>query len=111
FRANDDRYSSKLIAINPPIQARFLRVNPQSYHSWIALRVEFYGCKADPCDVPLGVEDGRVTKQGMTASSMVNTYYGPWSGRLQARNHGRTRGGWVAQRNDRKQWLQVDLGT
>lgn len=51
----------------------------------------------DPCDVPLGMEDGRVTKQAVTASSMYNYYYGPWNARLQSRNHGYVRGGWIAK--------------
>ena len=42
---------------------------------------------------------------------MYNHYYGPWCARLQARNHGSTRGGWIAKYNNRKQWLQIDLGT
>lgn len=64
----------------------------------------------DPCDVPLGLQDGRVTSSMLTASSMYNHYYGPWSARLQARNHGSTRGGWIAKYNNNKQWLQIDLG-
>ena len=46
----------------------------------------------------------------LTASSMYNHYYGPWNARLQARNRGQTRGGWIAKYRNRKQWLQVDLG-
>ena len=65
----------------------------------------------DPCDVPLGLQDGRVTPSMLTASSMYNHYYGPWSARLQARNYGSTRGGWIAKYNNNKQWLQIDLGT
>ena len=61
------------------------------------------------CDAPLGLQDGRVEKSMFTASSMYNHYYGPWSARLQARNHGATRGGWLARYNNRKQWLQIDL--
>lgn len=45
-----------------------------------------------------------------TASSMYNRYYGPWSSRLQARNRGATRGGWLAKVNNNRQWLQIDLG-
>ena len=41
---------------------------------------------------------------------MYNHYYGPWNARLQARNRGQTRGGWIAKYRNRKQWLQVDLG-
>ena len=64
----------------------------------------------DKCDVPLGIQDGRITQSMFTASSMANRYYGPWSARLQARNHGAFRGGWVARVSNNRQWLQVDLG-
>ena len=70
----------------------------------------FIDLHSDTCDVPLGVQDGRVTRSMFTASSMYNHYYGPWCARLQARNHGSTRGGWIAKYNNRKQWLQIDLG-
>ena len=65
---------------------------------------------ADKCDVPLGIQDGRITQSMLTASSMYNRYYGPWSARLQARNHGAIRGGWLARVNNNRQWLQIDLG-
>lgn len=64
----------------------------------------------DKCDVPLGIQDGRITQSMMSASSFYNRYYGPWSARLQARNHGATRGGWLARVNNNRQWLQIDLG-
>lgn len=56
------------------------------------------------------MEDGRVTKGMLTASSMYNHYYGPWSARLQAQNRGSTRGGWLAKYRNTHQWLQIDLG-
>ena len=59
----------------------------------------------------MGLQDGRITRGMLTASSMINHYYGPWSSRLQARNHGQYRGGWVAKYRNTKQWLQVNLGT
>lgn len=46
----------------------------------------------------------------LTASSMYNHYYGPWSARLQARNYGSTRGGWIAKYRNTHQFLQIDLG-
>lgn len=72
---------------------------------------QFSNSQTDPCDVPLGMQDGRVTPSMLTASSMYNHYYGPWSARLQARNYGSTRGGWIAKYRNRNQWLQIDLGT
>ena len=77
-----------------------------SEKSWHYLMIHW----TDPCDVPLGMEDGRVTKGMLTASSMYNHYYGPWSARLQARNHGSVRGGWIAKYRNSHQWLQIDLG-
>ena len=60
---------------------------------------------------PLGMQDGRITDSRLTASSMYNRYYGPWSGRLQGRKeHGR-KGAWIARSNNRRQWIQVDLET
>jgi len=56
------------------------------------------------------MQDGRVTKGMLTASSMYNHLYGPWSARLQARNHGSTRGGWIAKYRNAHQFLQIDLG-
>lgn len=66
--------------------------------------------QSDICDVPLGMQDGRITPSMLTASSMINHYYGPWSARLRARNHGTMRGGWVAKYRNTNQWLQIDLG-
>ena len=59
--------------------------------------------------MPLGMEDGRITKSRLRASSMYNTYYGPYNARLQARNYGSTRGGWIAKIRNTQQWIQVDL--
>ena len=64
----------------------------------------------DRCDVPLGIQDGRITRSMFSASSMYNHYYGPWSARLQAQNRGSTRGGWLAKYRNTHQWLQIDLG-
>ena len=59
--------------------------------------LSFHFFVLDPCSVPLGMEDNRITKQAVTASSMYNFYYGPWNARLQSRNHGYVRGGWIAK--------------
>ena len=56
------------------------------------------------------MQDDRVSKGMLTASSMYNHYYGPWNARLHARNYGSIRGGWVAKYRNRNQWIQIDLG-
>ncbi|XP_015750272.1 PREDICTED: uncharacterized protein LOC107326864 [Acropora digitifera] len=110
FQANRDQHSLVQNAITPPIYARFVKLIPRGWYRHICMRVEYYGCFADRCDVPLGFQDGRVLRSMFIASSMYNHYYGPWSARLQAQNHGQTRGGWVAKYNNVNQWWQVDLG-
>ena len=60
-------------------------------------------CQTDRCDMPLGLEDGRVDKAQMTSSSYNNVNDGPWNARL---NSGR---GWSPRRNDRTRFLQIDF--
>ena len=63
----------------------------------------FILCDTDTCDMPLGVEDGRVAGPVMTASSYVSTAYGPMYGRLNGYR------AWGPRRNERQPWLQVDF--
>ena len=60
--------------------------------------------------MPLGLEERRVPKQVMKASSYYNFYCGPWNARLNQRRAGRNGGAWCAKRRDRGQWLHVDFG-
>ena len=55
------------------------------------------------------MEDTRILKPRLTASSMYNSNYGPYNARLQARNYGSTYGGWTASHRNTNQWIQVDL--
>ena len=56
------------------------------------------------------MQDKRITDSQVTSSSMYNRGHGPWRARLQGRNRG-GRGAWSARHNNRKQWIQVNLGT
>ncbi|EDO48077.1 predicted protein, partial [Nematostella vectensis] len=109
FQANRDRSSVVYNALNPPIYARFLRINPYGWRSYISMRAEFYGCATDQCNLPLGFQDGRITRSHMTASSLYSQYYGPWNARIQETNHGQVRGAWIAKIRNQNQWIQVDL--
>ena len=64
----------------------------------------------DNCDMPLGLEDGRVPDPLMRASSSQNFYCKPFNARLNRRRVGRQGGAWCAQRSDKNQWLLVDFG-
>ena len=65
---------------------------------------------SDRCDMPLGLEDGRVPDPLIRASSFYNYYCGPFNARLNRRRYGRQGGAWCAKKRDRRQWLQVDFG-
>ena len=43
FRGNYDIYHTVARRINPAIKARYVRIHPKSWNSYIAMRVELYG--------------------------------------------------------------------
>ena len=61
--------------------------------------------------VPVGVEDGKIPNAYITSSSTYNRYHAPWLGRLNNMARGRYKGGWSARKNDKRQWLQFNLGS
>jgi len=46
FQANRDQNSIMKNAINPPILARYVKLNPRGWYRHISMRVEYYGCVA-----------------------------------------------------------------
>ena len=65
---------------------------------------------SDRCDVPLGLEDGRLSNQFFTSSTFYNYYCAPRNARLHQRRAGRNGGAWCAKKSNRGQWLQMDFG-
>lgn len=45
FKANSDRYTVVGHDLEKPIRTRYLRIIPEEWYGYIALRAEFYGCK------------------------------------------------------------------
>ena len=62
------------------------------------------------CRDPLGIESGKISSTAIVASSMYSQYWGPDRGRLGTVKEGSYAGGWAAQYNDAKQFIQFDLG-
>lgn len=61
------------------------------------------------CKVPIGLEDRRIPSGALSASSSYNSKHGPDRARLNMyASRGRT-GAWCAQRNNARQWLQVNI--
>ena len=56
------------------------------------------------------MEDHRVPDQLITASSYYNYWGSPRMARLHQRRVGKFGGSWYAKRNDKRQWLKIDMG-
>jgi len=100
FQANRDRSSIVSYRLFPPIKARYVEFVPRGWRSHISMRVELYGCPERACNMPLGVEDGRIREGALTSSSSYS-YLTPKYSRL----HGYY--SWSARTNDLNQWLQI----
>ena len=61
------------------------------------------------CNQPLGMQNGRIKSQQISASSVWDKNTLPWNGRLHLRRRGSQVGAWIARHNTHYQWLQVDL--
>ncbi|RMX51553.1 hypothetical protein pdam_00010331 [Pocillopora damicornis] len=75
----------------------------------------FYGFQASysavKCSGALGMESGAISDAQITASSRMNNNSTPRQARLNFIEQGIKQGGWSSLKNDRNQWLQVDLGS
>jgi len=60
--------------------------------------------------IPLGIEDKKIPYSAFRASTRWDKNHGPSNARLNTVRRGHKTGAWSAKRNDRKQWIQVDLG-
>lgn len=60
---NKKRNGTMLNVLTPEITARFIRVYPVSYFSFVCMRVELYGCTFS-CGESLGQEPGNIVTEG-----------------------------------------------
>ncbi|XP_078357479.1 uncharacterized protein LOC144642389 [Oculina patagonica] len=59
FAANSDRDTVVYHKLYPPLEARYVRFLPLTWHGHISMRVELYGCPAvDPCALNHGCQNG-----------------------------------------------------
>ncbi|XP_015774365.1 PREDICTED: EGF-like repeat and discoidin I-like domain-containing protein 3 [Acropora digitifera] len=107
FSGNYNRYTIVKHELTPPIRAKFIRFNPKGYRSYVAMRIELYGCYYGGerfCNNPVGLQHNRLKNPAITASSYLTNTYAPRFARL----HGVR--SWISKHNNHNQWLQVDLG-
>ena len=60
--------------------------------------------------VALGVGNGLIPNDAMRASSVLDRYHAPSQARLNNTRQGRSGGAWKPKVNDKKQYLEVDIG-
>ncbi|XP_010158871.1 PREDICTED: coagulation factor VIII-like [Eurypyga helias] len=109
FFANVDATGVKENRFNPPIIARYIRINPTHYSIRTTLRMELIGCDLNSCSMPLGMENRGIPDQRISASSYSNSVFSSWSpSRARLNLQGRTNA-WRPRSNSPGEWLQVDF--
>ncbi|NXF87579.1 FA8 factor, partial [Eubucco bourcierii] len=109
FFANVDATGARENRFNPPIIARYIRINPTHYNIRTTLRMELLGCDLNSCSMPLGMENRGIPDERISASSYSSNVFSSWSpshGRLHLQ--GRTNA-WRPKSNSLHEWLQVDF--
>ncbi|XP_009570310.2 coagulation factor VIII isoform X2 [Cuculus canorus] len=109
FFANVDATGVKENRFNPPIIARYIRINPTHYNIRTTLRMELVGCDLNSCSIPLGMENRGIPDQRISASSYSSNVFSSWSpSRARLNLQGRTNA-WRPKSNSPSEWLQVDF--
>ncbi|XP_072733035.1 coagulation factor VIII isoform X1 [Ciconia boyciana] len=109
FFANVDATGVKENHFNPPIIARYIRINPTHYSIRTTLRMELIGCDLNSCSMPLGMENRGIPDQRISASSYSTNVFSSWSPSQARLNlQGRTNA-WRPKSNSPSEWLQVDF--
>ena len=58
----------------------------------------------------LGMQNGKLPNSAISASSELNSAFGPENARLHFQPESGRYGGWIPKAQDHNQWLQVDFG-
>ncbi|XP_078346610.1 uncharacterized protein LOC144631901 [Oculina patagonica] len=119
FSGNNDQNGIIRYDLIPPITAKYIRIIPESWYAYIAMRVELYGCRASfptpkppQCMAALGMQSGKIPDSSITASSSYNAVsFAPSIGRLFLSAGSGNYGSWAAEANNENQWFQVDFGS
>lgn len=79
------------------------------YH-FISLLSFFRHIQAYHCQMSLGMEDGRIKDNALSASSFYNAKHAVKLGRLNLVPPSGYAGAWCVKTTDAHQWIQIDLG-
>lgn len=75
----------------------------QNYLKYLLLNTETF-------TESLGVTDGKVPDDCISASSSLDDNHSPSQCRLNTKEEGEKMAGWAAKDNDENQWIQIDFG-
>ena len=103
-----------------PVEARYVRLEPQTWKHAIALQFELFGCVnmtimttrkpvIQQCTDRMGIEVGRISDDQITFSSVLQEsefQHGIEQVRL---DHGGVSSGWRPAISSRQEWIRVDL--
>lgn len=110
FLANYDRDTIVYNTLRH-IWTRYVRFRPTSWHGYISMRVELYGCSAGHlCNRRMGMESGSIRNGAITASSQKDAKTPPYVARLRLKKMGKIAGGWIPKFFTRREWIQIDTG-
>ncbi|XP_078415826.1 coagulation factor V [Cetorhinus maximus] len=109
FEGNSDGTGIDFNSFNPPILARYLKLYPVSFKVTPALRMELYGCEVDFCSQPLGMENGTIADDQITASSFLRSWWGSWKPSLARLDQEGRINAWKSNEVNTDQWLQVNF--
>ncbi|KAG8450478.1 hypothetical protein GDO86_002946 [Hymenochirus boettgeri] len=110
FDGNVDAFAIKENKFDPPITARYIRLYPTKYYNRPTLRMELLGCEIQGCSMPLGMENGVIEDDQITASSFKSSWYSSsWIPSFARLNKLGKTNAWQAKSNNDYQWLKIDL--
>ncbi|XP_072033326.1 uncharacterized protein [Amphiura filiformis] len=72
--------------------------------------MDFHCSSTCQLEEPLGIEDGRISDNQITASSIFDSNHGATNARLNRPAQSGTTGAWSALHTDANQWIQANLG-
>ncbi|XP_072016910.1 EGF-like repeat and discoidin I-like domain-containing protein 3 [Amphiura filiformis] len=111
FDGNTDQDTIVTRVFPSPVRATVIRIHPSDWQNFICMRFDLIGC--EDCRYQIGVEDGRIGDEQITASSFFasqrNLLHAPPNARLNAQITPSSIGAWCAEFNDANQWIQVNL--
>ncbi|XP_071980091.1 coagulation factor VIII-like isoform X2 [Engystomops pustulosus] len=109
FFGNVDASTIRENQFDPPIIARFLRLQPTHTGARAGLRMELFGCDLTSCSLPLGMQSGAISSYHISASSYSHSVFSSWTPTLARLNQQGRINAWRPQADTQGQWLLVDL--